>query len=81
MKWGEQQPDTIHPLEIIRCMRTDVMDGYFNMKDWDHGSPNYEWPRSNKAMRIAGCTISGDPDLSHSDALKVVFEVAFGFRH
>jgi hypothetical protein len=79
-RWGEQEPDTIPPVLIIRCIRDDVMAGYFNLADWDHNSPSYKWPRSNKALRIAGATMGGNPDIEHGEAVALMLEVALGFR-
>lgn len=83
MRWHDQKL-TGSVLDVLDDVRQAISEGDFDLKDWDHNSPNYAKGRSNKRVKIAGAILldQDDPnfDPTYEECKQAVLEAVVGRR-
>lgn len=44
-------------LDVLEEVRASIREGDFDLKSWDHNAEDYDGPRSNKRITIAGAAL------------------------
>ncbi len=83
IRWYQQEFDKgTTLLDVLQEVRLSIRSGDFNLRDWDHNSPNRKLGQSNKQITIAGAMLLATggirPDLPYPRYRDAVIEAVIG---